>query len=415
MSRRRVVVTGMGVVCPIGNTLTDTLEALRNGRNGIKVMDEWESIGNLRTRLAGPVVGVERKDFKRKETRTMGRVAILAAHATDQAIQASGLTAEQLGSGRTGLAYGSSHGSSQELETHGKSMFQKRSLDGLPGSAYLRIMSHTCAVNLAIRYGIKGRILTTCSACTSSSQAIGYGFESIKDGYQDVMICGGAEELHFSHAGVFDILLATSTRFNQQPDQSPRPFDQARDGLVVAEGAATLVLESLEHAQERGAQILAEVLGFGTTCDGAHVTHPQVDGISEAMRLALADADLPPSAIQYVNAHATGTPLGDIAESQAIMNVLGLDVPVSSTKGLTGHSLGACGGMEAIFCIQMMQAGFLAANRNLQNVDEQCAPLDYVRDSIRPLSPRYVMNNTFAFGGINTAMLLGQPPTSSTN
>jgi 3-oxoacyl-[acyl-carrier-protein] synthase II len=415
MSRRRVVVTGMGVVSPIGNTLADTLEALRNGRNGIKVMDEWARIGNLRTRLAGPVVGVERKDFKRKESRTMGRVAILAARASDQAIRASGLTPEQLGSGRTGLAYGSSHGSSQELENHGKSLFQKRSLDGLPGSAYLRIMSHTCAVNLAIRFGVKGRILTTCSACTSSSQAIGYGFENIKDGYQDVMICGGAEELHFTHAGVFDILLATSTSFNQQPDQSPRPFDQARDGLVVAEGAATLVLESLEHAQERGAPILAEVLGFGTTCDGEHVTYPHVDGISEAMRLALADANLAPSAVQYVNAHATGTPLGDIVESQAIMNVLGPAVPVSSTKGLTGHPLGACGGMEAIFCIQMMQAGFLAANRNLQNVDEQCAPLDYIRDSIRTLSPSYVMNNSFAFGGINTAMLLGRPPKSSTD
>ena len=220
MSRRRVVVTGMGVVSPIGNTLPDTLDALRSGRSGIVIMDEWADIGNLRTRLAGPVLGVERKDYKRKETRTMGRVAILAANASDQAIRASGLTREQLGSGRTGLAYGSSHGSSQELEKHGKSLLERHSLDGLPGSAYLRIMSHTCAVNLAIRYGVKGRILTTCSACTSSSQAIGYGFESIKDGYQDVMICGGAEELHFTHAGVFDILLATSTRFNQQPDQS---------------------------------------------------------------------------------------------------------------------------------------------------------------------------------------------------
>jgi 3-oxoacyl-[acyl-carrier-protein] synthase II len=268
------------------------------------------------------------------------------------------------------------------------------------------MMSHTCLANLAQCFEIRGRIVPTVSACVSASQGIGYGYEAVRDGYQDVMLCGGAEELHVLHAGVFDIMFATSTRYNDEPDRSPRPFDKQRDGLVVGEGAGTLVLEELEHARQRGARIHAEVIGYGTNCDGTHVTSPSAEGMAGAMQLALADAALSPDRIDYVNAHGTATEAGDIAETQATLKVLGGKVPFSSTKGFTGHTLGACGAIEAIFAIAMMQGGFLAPCRNLEELDERCAPLDYVVREARSAAPRIVMSNNFAFGGINTSLIL---------
>ncbi len=222
------------------------------------------------------------------------------------------------------------------------------------------------------------------------------------------MICGGAEELHFVHAGVFDVMYVTSTRYNDRPAESPRPFDADRDGLVVGEGAGTLVLESLAHARARGARIHAEVLGYGTSSDGTHVTAPSVDGMIDAMGLALRDAGLGADRIGYVNAHATATRIGDVCESRATHAVLGERVPISSTKGFTGHTLGACGAIEAAFCIAMMRDGFLAPSRNLERVDPECAPLDYIVGAPRRERVEVTMTNNFAFGGINTSLVLGK-------
>jgi 3-oxoacyl-[acyl-carrier-protein] synthase II len=269
-------------------------------------------------------------------------------------------------------------------------------------------MSHTCAVNLALFYGVRGRVITTCSACVSSSQAIGSGYETIKAGIEEVMICGGAEELHFMHAVVFDIMFATSRRYNDRPDLSPRPFDADRDGLVVGEGAGTLVLESYDRARARGAHIHAEVLGYATNCDGKHVTSPSSEGMAGAMRLALEDAQLAPERIGYINAHATATEVGDIAESIATHEVFGPRVPVSSTKGFTAHTLGACGAIEAAFCIAMLNEGWLAPNRTLDHVDTRCAPLDYIRGAPREARVSFAMSNNFAFGGINTSLIFGR-------
>jgi len=219
------------------------------------------------------------------------------------------------------------------------------------------------------------------------------------------MICGGAEELHFVHAGVFDIMYATSTRYNDRPDLSPRPFDRERDGLVVGEGAGTFVLESLERATKRGAKIYGEVLGYGTNCDGTHVTSPSVHGMADAMRRALRDAKISPEQIDYINAHATATDVGDICESTAVMDVLGDRVPISSTKGFTAHTLGACGAIEAAFCLAAMHDRFLPPNKNLDEVDPRCAPLAYVRGAPREARPTIVMSNNFAFGGINTSLI----------
>ncbi|MDH5493879.1 MAG: beta-ketoacyl-ACP synthase, partial [Myxococcales bacterium] len=350
---RRVVITGIGLASPIGCDLDEISEALRGDRSGIRRIPEWGAIEGLETRLGGPVEGLElRRRWPRQSTRSMGRVALLAAHATEAAIADAGLEAEATRDPRTGLAYGSTHGSSAELESFCREVFGSNSLQGITSSRFLRFTSHTCAANLAQLFGIRGRVQSTSAACVSGSQAIGAGFEAIRAGSADRMLVGGAEELHFMAAGVFDILAATAGREGPgDPSEHPRPFDERRDGLVVAEGAGTLLLEELDRARARGARVYAELLGYGTCCDGSHITAPSSEGMARCMRLALANASLPAEAIAYVNAHATGTRVGDRAESHATATVLGSRVPISSTKGATGHTLGACGALEAAFCV----------------------------------------------------------------
>jgi 3-oxoacyl-[acyl-carrier-protein] synthase II len=404
---RRVVVTGIGLATPIGNDLDTVAAALKTGRHGIVKVPEWGRVTGIETRLAGEVPPIDFTGrWPRQATRSMGRVAKLSAFATDAAIADAAIAPELLASRRTGLAYGSTHGSSHELESFCREVFGDNDLSKIGSSAYLRFMSHTTTANLAALYGIRGRVLSTCAACVSASQAIGAGFESIKLGRSDLMITGGAEELHWVPVGVFDLLYATSRKYNDAPDRSPRPFDVDRDGLVVAEGAGTLVLESLDHAVARGARIYAEVLSYGTSCDGSHVTAPSASGMAAAMSFALEEAGLAPSDIDYVNAHATGTRIGDTAESFATRDVLGAKVPISSTKGFTGHTLGACGAIELAFCIAMMEDHFLAPSKNLESLDPECAALDYVRE-LRDVGPRRAMNNNFAFGGINTSLVIG--------
>ena len=410
MTRRRVVVTGVGLASPIGNDLATAATALREGRHGIAVEPGWAETGGLETRLAAEVRGLDLSGRPRKKVRGMARVALLALHATEQALADAGLDSIQVSSPSIGLAYGSTHGSSSALIDFVTPLLANRSLAGIPSSSYLKFMSHTCAANLALYYEIRGRVVPTVAACVSGSLAIGTGYETIASGAQDVMICGGAEELHPVPAGVFDIMLATSTHYNDRPDESPRPFDADRDGLVVGEGAGTLVLEDLDHARRRGARIHAEVIGFGTNCDGTHLTSPSVEGMALCMRLALRDAGIATDAIDYVNAHGTATEVGDIAESQAMLEVLGARVPVSSTKGSTGHTLGACGVIEAAFCLAMMAGGFVAPGRNLERLDPRCAPLDYVVGEPREVSIGTVMTNNFAFGGINTSLVFRAGP-----
>jgi 3-oxoacyl-[acyl-carrier-protein] synthase II len=406
----RVVITGLGFCSPIGHDLDTVSDALQNDRHGIVEMKDWGFADELQTRLAGKISDLELEGrWNRKKVRTMGRVALLATYATERALQQSGLSEEYVASGKLGLAYGSTNGSSAEVEDYMGKLFRNGSLKGLASSAYIKFMSHTCAANLAQFYGIKGRIITTCAACVSASQAVGYGYEAVKYGLMETMVAGGAEELHFMHAGIFDIMYATSTKYNDRPHLSPRPFDKNRDGLVVGEGAGTVVLESYERAMARGAPILGEILGYGTNCDGTHVTAPSVMGMTGAMRIALADAKLSPDAIDYINAHATATPVGDIAESRATMEVFGNKTPISSTKGFSGHTLGGCGTIELAYCMAMMRDGFLAPNRNLDEPDPECAPLNYVMGGPREAKPKICMSNNFAFGGINTSLIIKKP------
>ncbi len=402
---RRVVVTGMGVTTPIGHDVDSSVLALREGRHGIRYMPEWDIIEDMHGRLGATVEGLDlKKHYPRKRRRTMGKVALLAVHAAEEAVVQSGLTEEVLKSERCGVAFGSTSGSGSETEAFSRPLALNHTMKGLESNAYFRLMTHTCAVNVGQFFGVKGRIASTCTACTSASQGIGRGYELIRAGLQDVMITGGAEEMHYTAAVTFDLLMATSHKYNDQPDASPRPFDAARDGLVVGEGAGALVLESMAHAEARGANMLAEVVGYASNCDGAHLTAPRSEGMQRVMELCLEDAGLSAADIDYVCAHGTGTEIGDVAESRATHALVGENTPVASMKGYVGHTLGACGAIEAAWCLAMMRDGFLAPCRNLVDVDPRCAPLDYVK-AVREQTPRIVMNNNFAFGGINTSMV----------
>ncbi|MCP4446859.1 MAG: beta-ketoacyl-ACP synthase [Myxococcales bacterium] len=403
---RRVVITGVGLTSPIGSTYKELNESLRNGKHGVRRQTEWDALEHLetlRTRLAAPV-DAELPTYPRRKSRTMGRVSHLASSATEQAIADAGITEGELRSGRVGLAYGSTNGSTTALEEYCTSLFST-GFAKISGAAYLKFMSHTCAANLAQLFEIRGRVISTSAACVSASQAIGAGYELIRAGQQEVVLAGGAEEMHYIHAGVFDVLYATSTR-NDEPDLTPRPFDKDRDGLVVGEGSGTVALESYERAMARGSHIYGEIIGYGSNCDGAHLTSPSVDGMASAMRLALDDAEVNPGVIDYINAHATATEAGDICESKATEQVLGTRPPISSTKGYMGHTLGACGAIETIACLGSFEDGFLPASRNLENVDPRCAPLDYLMEPKLTPGVATIMNNNFAFGGLNTSLIL---------
>lgn len=403
---RRVVVTGIGVVSPLGCELTEVARRVRANEHGIAPIPEWDAIGHLSPRVAAPVVVPKELEVPHKAARTMGRVAQLATVATTIALRDAGLGADEIADGTIGLAYGSTHGSSHANEEWVRKLVAHNSFRGMTSTTYLKFMSHTTAANLATHFGIRGRVLCTSAACVSATQAIGQGFETIGAGLADVMVCGGAEELHFSHAAVFDMLFAASRAFNATPGLTPRPFDARRDGLVIGEGAGTLVLEEYERAKRLGKRIYAEIVGFGTNCDGTHVTNPSADGMRGAMELALRSAGCGPEAIDYVNAHATATSIGDVAESQATHRVFGDRVPVSSLKGHFGHTLGACGAIELAVAIEMLRGGWIAATRNLETVDPQCAPLDYVMGDPRSAALSRVLVNKFAFGGINTSLVV---------
>ena len=402
---RRVAVTGMAGISPLGNDWASVRERLGQYRNAVVHMEEWDNYEGLNTRLGAPAAPFELSDrFNRKTTRSMGRVSLLATRATELALEDAGLLDHPLlKSGDMGVAFGSSVGSTSAIGDFGR-MLEERSTKGLNATTYIKMMGHTAPVNVGVFFGLTGRVITTSSACTSGSQGIGYAYEAIKTGKQLAMVAGGAEELCPTEAAVFDILFATSVR-NDAPETTPRPFDVNRDGLVIGEGAGCLVLEDLEHAEARGATIYAELVGFGTNSDGRQVTQPSADTMRRAMELALQDAGLQPSDIGYINAHGTATAQGDMAESQATHEVFGSNTPISSLKSYMGHTLGACGALEAWISIEMMREGWYAPTINLEQSDPQCAVLDYIAGTGRRIDCDYVMSNNFAFGGINTSLI----------
>jgi len=402
----RVVVTGMAGITALGDNWTTIESRLRSGRNAVRRMPEWDYFDTLNTRLGAPVDDFQMPaNYPRKMIRSMGRVSLLSVRASEMALIDAGLLDDPaLRDGRTGIAYGSSSGSVDPVRIFGH-MLESGSMQGVTSTSYIQMMPHTTAVNVGLFFGLKGRVIPTSSACTSGSQGIGYAYEAIRFGRQVIMLAGGAEEISAPGAAVFDTLFATSCR-NDSPATTPRPFDRDRDGLVVGEGAATLVLEDYEHAKARGARIYAEIVGFATNSDGSHITQPESATMAFVMQQALDDAKLPPSAIGYVSAHGTATDRGDVAESHATVSVLGAGKPISSMKSYLGHTLGACGAIEAWWSIEMMRRQWFAPTINLDNPDPACGELDYLVGSGREIDTEYVMSNNFAFGGINTSLIL---------
>ncbi|BCB41693.1 TPA: beta-ketoacyl-ACP synthase [Vibrio diabolicus] len=401
---RRVVVTGMSGVTAFGNDWQSVEPKLRDCQNATQYMPSYEQYDGLNTKLAAPILDFELpKHYKRKQVRGMGRVSKLATVATENALNQAGLIGNDvLTNGQTGIAYGSSTGSTDAIGAFGV-MLNEKTTKAITATTYVQMMPHTTAVNVGLFFGLKGRVIPTSSACTSGSQAIGYAYEAIKHGYQTVMVAGGAEELCPTESAVFDTLFATSLK-NEDPKSTPRPYDSDRDGLVIGEGAGTLVLEEYEHAVARGAKIYAEIIGFASNCDAAHVTQPQMETMQICMEMALQNAGIPAEKIDYVSAHGTATDRGDIAESNATANALG-KVPISSLKSYFGHTLGACGAIEAWLGLEMMHTGWFNPTLNLENLDEQCGDLDYISGQGRELDVKYLMSNNFAFGGINTSII----------
>ncbi len=401
----RVVVTGMGGVTALGSNWPDIRAGLKKCRNAVRYMPEWEALADLGTRLGAPVDGFEPPaHWTRKQLRSMGRVSQFAVRASELALADAGLSEDAtIRDGRMGVACGSSVGSTPDIRNFVE-MLQTGKTGGLNANSYVRMMPHTAAANVGIFFALTGRIIPTSSACTSGSQGIGYAYESIRSGRQLMMLAGGAEELCPSEAIAFDFLYATSRR-NDRPQTTPRPYDRDRDGLVIGEGAAMLVLEDREHALARGARIHAEVAGFASNSDGAHVTRPVEATMRRVMELALADAALEPGDIGYVNGHGTATEHGDIAETRATASLFTRGVPFSTQKSYLGHTLGACGAMEAWFTIAMMNEGWHAPTINLDVIDPLCGELDYLTGAGRELDVRHAMTNNFAFGGVNTSLI----------
>lgn len=402
---RRVVVTGMAAISTLGETQEEMMQSLRARKNATRLMEGWDEYQGLRSHLYAALPNyMPPADFTRKQMRTMSTLSVMSVDCTRRSLVDAGLLGDPvISSSRTGVAYGSCVGS---INSFGAcvSLLRDKTAREINSTTYVKLMGHTAPINISLFFSTKGRTINSSTACTSGSQAIGSAYEAILMGRQDVMLAGGAECCNVLQTAVFDALFAASTR-NDTPEITPAPFDRNRDGLVLGEGACTLVLEDLEHALARGARIYAEVVGFGYTSDGTHITSPNAATMKGAMLEALDLAGLQPKDIGYLSLHGTGTRNGDKAEVEATSSVFADTLPVSSLKGYTGHTLGACGALESMVSIMMMREGWFHPNLNLHELDPDCVGLDFITGEGRCIDTEYVMNNNYAFGGINTSLI----------
>jgi 3-oxoacyl-[acyl-carrier-protein] synthase II len=405
MSLESVVVTGIGIISPLGHGFEPLTKALLAGESGVREIPELENVGGLRSRLAAPVTGIDPKQIPRKIRRSMSQMSVYAYLASQQALTMADYPADQLSSGRTGVVVGSTLGSTETSEKFFADYFRDYSLERMKSGLLFQLMGHSCAANIAQSLGITGRVMAPSAACATSCQAIGYAYEQIAFGRQDAILCGGADEFHPLTAATFDMMNAASTRYNQQPEEAPRPFDLDRDGIVCGEGSGILLLEKKSLAEARGAEVLAEVIGFATTSDTSSIATPDVEAMLKCMQLALEDAGISAPELDYINAHATGTLQGDVAEAEAICRLVGDQVPVSSLKGHLGHTMAASGSIELSASIGMMRCGELVATRNLQQVDDRCGGLFHLQQNLK-IHPKIILKNNFAMGGINSTVII---------
>ena len=400
--KRRVVITGAGIVSCIGNDQQAVTTSLRESKSGIRAMPEFTELG-LRSQVAGiPQIDLDAL-IDRKLRRFMGDAAAYAYVSLKDAIAQSGLAPEQVSNPRTGLIMGSG-GGSPATQIEAADTLRSKGIRRVGPYQVTRCMGSTVSANLSTAFAIKGINFSITSACSTSAHCVGMAAQQIAFGLQDVMFAGGGEELSWGLALLFDGMGAMSSKYNDTPEKASRPYDADRDGFVIAGGGGALVLESLEHAQARGAHILAEIVGFGLSSDGEDMVAPSGDGAINCMRQAIADAG--GATIDYVNTHGTSTPVGDLPELRALREVFGDAVPpFSSTKSLTGHSQGATGVQEAIYCLYMLQSGFVAGSAHIENLDPAAEGMPIVRTS-RDAPLTTVLSNSFGFGGTNASLVL---------
>ena len=402
---RRVVITGVGLVSPLGSDVGAVFDAVLAGQSGVVAIPAFAAVDDLGARVGAPVTGFEPAKIPRKYRRSMARMVQYAVAAVADALASAGYPADRLSSGRVAVVAGSTTGSPDAMQEFWKEFLATNSIRGISSTAFLRVMSHTVASHIALVYGVTGHVQSPGCACAVSNQAVGIAADLIRLGRADMVIAGGADELSVLSAATFDVVMAGCRGHEDQPKTRPAPFDRSRDGVVCAEGASIVIVEEREAALARGATILAEVLGYGESCDATHMSSPEPEGMEAAMLRSLADAGLSPADIAYVCAHATGTVVGDAAEARATERVFGRDVPVSSLKGHFGHMLAACGGCEILMCIEAMRRGIVPPTLNLNDPDVD--PIHLPTEPLNRSLPR-VMTNNFAFGGINASLILGK-------
>ena len=398
---KRVVITGMGIVSPLGNDKKTVTESLRECKSGIAFREDFKEMG-LRCNVAGKLDINPAELIDRKIMRFMGPSAAYGYLAMEQAIADSGLAEDQVSNIRTGLVMGSG-GVSGEMFTETIDVMRERGIKRAGPYRVTQIMASTVSACLATPFKIKGTNYSISSACATSAHCIGHAMELIQMGKQDIVFAGGAEDMHWSMAGMFDAMGALSSKYNDTPEKASRAYDTDRDGFVPGVGAGCLVVEDLEHALARGATIYAEIVGYGATSDGYDMVAPSGEGAARCMKMAMETTN---GSIDYINTHGTSTPVGDLAELKAIKDVFGDDAPpISSTKSLSGHGLGAAGVQEAIYSLLMMENDFICASANLETIDPEAADLPIVAKRIDNANLQRVMSNSFGFGGTNATLI----------
>jgi 3-oxoacyl-[acyl-carrier-protein] synthase II len=404
MQLKRAVITGMGAIAPGAQNVAEWLAVIEQQRSAVRLMEGWERYRGLRSLVAAPAELKNEREIPRQSRRSMGRMSIFAVQAAQQALTDGGVGPAVRRPGRMGCVIGSTTGSAITLNEVFENLLPDRDLTKLTSMQFFHCISHTAAMNVAQYLGIDGYVLATSAACASALQAVGAGYDLIRLGKQDLVLCGGAEELHPTVTCSFDVLFATSTRYNQTPAKTPRPFDRERDGLVCGEGSGILLLEDYEHAVRRGARIYAEIVGYHTCGGNAHISESNRDAMVTCMREALRSGGVAPEEVDYINAHATATLQGDKEEAEAIRAVCGNSVPVSSLKGHIGHTLGASAAIELIAALAMLDRGVIYPTHNLEHVAADCEGIDHVLQPRRK-DLRVLMKNSFAFGGISAALV----------
>ena len=402
---KRVVITGRGAISSLGSNITDLVKNIAAGKCGIQYMPKWEEVGGLRSRIGAPALLNDVKSIPRGVRRSMGKSSLMTAQAAKEAVADSNLTENDLTTGRAGCVIGATIGSTEAFAEAFRTVFLDKSLAKMSSTQLFKSMSHAEAMNLSQYLKINGVVMSTPAACASSLVAIGTASDLIRMGKQDIMLCGGCEEIGPLVTGCFDILYATSTKYQNEPLKSSRPFDRDRDGLVCGEGSGVLVLEDYDRAVKRGAHIYGEILGYSTCASASHISQSDKASMVRCFNNTLKDAEVSPDKIDYICAHATATIHGDVEEVKAIKEIFGSEVPVNGLKGHLGHTMGGSGAIELAVNLSSLENGIIYPTLNLENIDPECDGIMHVREPIeRKIT--CMMKNSFAFGGINATIIV---------